>query len=150
MGTGIRRVVVRVLILASVVVLGFVTQAAYASASVNPMTFDECGTNADNGAYNCMYIEGGGDSAIEVRGWADKVEWGYPVHEEVQEPDGNAFCNSSTVTPSSEKTIISCQGGPENIPVGTWCAIVWLFNQAAANGAGAWGIAAENCGNVSV
>jgi hypothetical protein len=122
----------RVLISASVLALGFATQMGTASAAtVHPMTLDNCETFG-NGVYQCMYIEGSGDSAIEIRGWSDPGSgWiGYDMHEQVVEPNGNTFCNSATAKISSSSQVISCQGGPLNIPTGAWCAIAWAYEQS--------------------
>jgi hypothetical protein len=100
------------------------------------MAINNCGTSGScelNGvslpdtAKNCMYINGSGDDATEVRGWAEDVGWGYPVHEQVVMPNGNTYCKSGTISTTGSSAIISCQGGPENILVGEWCSIVWVY-----------------------
>jgi hypothetical protein len=134
-------------------------QAAAASAStIRPAGFDECGTNSD-GVYNCMYVLGSGDVASEVRGWSqqtNKAFLGVSVHEEVQGPDGGAFCNSATVTVSSSSQIVGCQknySGGADIESGQYCAILWayVFGPTGFGGADSWHYAnvAENCGTVS-
>jgi hypothetical protein len=124
----------RILISASVIVLGFAAQTVSASAvSIHPMTFDECGTNADTSVYNCMYIDGSGLYASEVRGWADDLAnslnaYNSPVHEQVIGPDGSTYCNSSTITVTSSttnSTVVGCQKYPdEDIAAGTYCSIL--------------------------
>lgn len=146
----------RAVFAASALVLGFAcfaTQAA--SASVQPMTFDECGTNGGSQVYNCMYISGGGLSATEVRGWSTDyayladAEPGMSVHEQVTGPNGT-ICNSSSVVPTSNSEVVGCQlapGGSFPIAAGTYCAIVWLWYTYHTSGE--YEPIAENCGTAS-
>lgn len=68
---------------------------------------DNCGTNADRGYYNCMYIGNG-----IIRGWAHQTDKSRlplgPVHEEVTGPNGH-ICNSNTfsLTNNLERLISS-------------------------------------------
>ncbi|MGD0560487.1 MAG: hypothetical protein ABSA93_36660 [Streptosporangiaceae bacterium] len=135
----------KILLGLSVAAVGLLAQTANASAAVRPMTFDECGTNGD-GAYNCMYIEGGGDSAIEVRGWSDPGSKfiGWDAHEQVVMPNGGTYCNSATIDITNSSDVVGCQGGPGNIETGQWCAILWVYVDG-----GNYENAAENCGTVS-
>jgi hypothetical protein len=135
----------KILLAVSVAAVGLMAQSATASAAVRPMTFDECGTNGD-GAYNCMYIEGGGTSAIEVRGWSDPggTFVGWQAHEEVVMPNGGAFCNSATIEVTNSSEVVGCQGGSEDIEAGKWCAILWIYVAG-----GNYENDAENCGTVS-
>lgn len=135
----------KVLLALSVATVGLVVQTATASAAVRPMTFDECGTNGD-GAYSCMYIEGGGTSATEVRGWSDPGSTfvGWDAHEQVVMPNGGTFCDSATVDITSSSDVVGCQGGPEDIEAGQWCAILWVYVAG-----GNYENEAENCGTVS-
>ena len=145
----------RLLFTASALAFIFVAQTASASAeSIHPMTFDICGTTSSD--YNCMYIEGSGDSAIEVRGWSNPGSTydGVDFHEQVIEPDKSTYCNSSTADVTGSGTIVGCQGGDENIPTGQWCAISWGYIYGPTGVPGTNGyeyrIVAENCGTVSV
>jgi hypothetical protein len=146
----VNTVVKRVLFSAAALTLGFAAQLGTASAAtIRPATLDNCDTWG-NGVKNCMYIEGSGDSAIEIRGWSDpgKGFIGYDMHEQVVEPNGNTFCNSSTAEITSDSQVIGCQGGPENIPVGSWCAISWVYETSSLGSE--YAEAAKNCGTVSV
>ncbi|OIJ87695.1 hypothetical protein [Streptomyces monashensis] len=134
----------RILVSASVFLLGIAAQTASASAvTVRPMTFDECGHNGDSGVDNCMYISGAGLYASEVRGWSTHVGFGYPVHEEVTGPNG-VVCNSATVTTGDGSAVVGCQIYPnKNIAAGTYCSILWEYQ------GGKYYNDAENCGTVS-
>ena len=148
----------RILISASALALCFAAQTASASAvSIHPDSFDECGTNGD-GAYNCMYISGGGNMATEVRGWSEPGNWfkGTSVHEEVTFPDGAVLCNSDTITVTNATEVVGCQlspGGSFPIPTGTYCATLWYYTVEISpiTGTDEWVYkdGAQNCGTVS-
>jgi hypothetical protein len=129
----------------SAAALGLATaaQTAPASAAVHPMTFDACHANTDSGVYNCMYIDGAGLEATEIRGWSTDFEHyiGLPVHEEVTAPNGT-ICNSDTVTITSSTQVVGCQlqpGGSFPIAAGSYCAISWVY-------LGYYAELAKNCG----
>lgn len=122
----------RTLGFASALLMGLGVQAASASAATVPTEGDNCGTNG-SGVYNCMYIQGVGDSIAEMRGWSRipaNGPWGnnQTVHEEISGPNGAAVCNSATVQPNSSGTqIVDCQVGPGNYAAGGYCSILWDF-----------------------
>lgn len=89
-------------------------------------TGDNCGTNANWGYYNCMYIGGG-----IIRGWSHQTDTnrlGAYVHEGITGPNGFS-CSSTQVKVTSTSQIINCQksGAPA---AGTYCSTVWVWNQA--------------------
>ncbi|GAA1993291.1 hypothetical protein GCM10009738_87790 [Kitasatospora viridis] len=91
-----------------------------------PMTGNNCGQAG--GALNCMYVQGSGLYASEVRGWAQVagVQAGFAVHEEVTGPNGH-ICNSNTVT-SGTNQVVGCQIYPNaNIAAGQYCAKLWEY-----------------------
>jgi len=109
------------------------------AASAAPMTADNCGTNGDSGVYNCMYVEGSGSYASEVRGWSQYDGFGYPVHEEVT-ANNALVCNSATVTTGNPLTVVSCQINPKkDITSGIYCSILWEYQN------GEYENDAENC-----
>lgn len=151
---------IKLLLVAAAALAMTSTQAATASAAtIRPMGFDACGTNADSGIFNCMYILGSGDVAQEVRGWSQATTsylTGLAVHEEVQGPNGNAFCNSATIT-SVKSQVVGCQktySGGADILAGQYCAILWawVYGPTGVSPTYYWHYAneAENCGNISV
>lgn len=111
--------------------VGLGTQVATASASTAPTEGDNCGTNG-SGVYNCMYIQGVGDSITEMRGWS-RIPASYsasdgPFHEQITGPTGATVCNSGTVTPNGSGTqIVSCQVGPGNYAAGQYCSTSWEY-----------------------
>jgi hypothetical protein len=146
------------LILASTLVPISIQATAASASTVRPMSFDICGTNARSGIYNCMYVNGYSNIAYEVRGWSHATTsavFGLAVHEEVQGPGGDAFCNSATVTLTNTSQVIGCQSswsGPEEIAPGQYCAILWAWTYGPVGiGGSTWHYAneAENCGTVS-
>jgi hypothetical protein len=134
----------KILLTLSAAALGLAAQTASASAAVHPLTANNCGTNGDSGVFNCMYVDGSGLYAYEVRGWSEYDAFGNPVHEQVTGPDG-VVCNSSTVTPYDPETVVGCQvypGDPGKIAGGTYCSNLWEFYS------GKYHIEAENCVSV--
>jgi hypothetical protein len=143
------KTVKRALIATSALALAFTAQITSASAiTIHPMSFDECGTNSD-GWYNCMYINGGGLYASEVRGWSHQTNskvlpWG-SLHEEIT-VNGNLYCNGPETTATTVNSIVNCQTTPNaNIAAGQYCAILWAYDAAG----GVYTKEAENCGTVS-
>lgn len=144
----------------SVAALALISTHAVAASAVTarPMTFDVCGTNGASGAYNCMYVNGYGDVAYEVRGWSHATTQGLigtAVHEEVQGPNGDAICNSATITLTNTSQVVGCQESwspPVDILAGQYCAILWAWEYGPDpfESVWHWTIAAENCGTVSI
>jgi len=90
-------------------------------------TADNCGTNGNSGVYNCMYVEGSGSYASEVRGWSEYDGFGYPVHEEVT-ANNALVCNSGTVTTADPFEVVGCQIYPkEDITPGVYCSVLWEY-----------------------
>ena len=147
MGKMIRRTVIA----ASALALGLATQTVAASAA--PMTLNNCGPDKVTKISDCMYIDGAGLKASEIRGWATNFATAIsqynnkpiPVHEEVTGPSGT-ICNSDTISVSTNNAILSCQAEPnqnEPIEAGQYCSKVWTFTNH-------WVILAQQCGNAPV
>jgi hypothetical protein len=110
--------------------LGFAMQTASASAAVRPMTTDNCGTLGTYDIYECMYIEGTGNYASEIRGWGYDKGAGYTFHIQVTGPDGTV-CNSPTTSVVGQ--VVGCQVYPGTIDYGTYCAILWYYDGGYTN-----------------
>jgi hypothetical protein len=107
---------------AATLIGGGVLTASSASA-----TADNCGTNGNSGVYNCMYVQGSGSYASEVRGWSQYDGFGYPVHEQVT-ANNATVCNSPTVTTSNPYQVVGCQVYPKkDITPGVYCSVLWEY-----------------------
>ncbi|WP_369386378.1 hypothetical protein AB5J72_01270 [Streptomyces sp. CG1] len=128
------------------VVLAAGTVVAGGTAAHAATGGDNCGTNADWGYYNCMYIGNG-----IIRGWAHQTDKSRlpsgPVHEEVTGPNGH-ICNSKTFSLTSTSQVIDCQisGSPVK---GTYCSIVWVYNTEGGLGQPTYYNGGENCLTIS-
>jgi hypothetical protein len=134
-----------ILLILGAAALGFMAQTSSAYAAVHPASADNCGWNGDNAVENCMYIDGSGLYASEIRGWAS-APTGYPVHEEVTAPAAWApdelLCDSPTISTSDPNTVVGCQLYNQTLPAGQYCAILWEYI------GGEYVNEAENCVNV--
>jgi hypothetical protein len=144
--------ITRTVVAASALAFGLTTLTVSASAA--PMTLNNCGTNQEYGVTNCMYIDGSGLKASEIRGWSTnfgtliKINSNQPVvvQETVSGPDGQ-ICSTGKVTESNSNAILSCQTEPnpnEPISAGQYCSTVTYFRPFQTLNV------AENCGNAPV
>ena len=124
------KIIKRTLCVASALAIGLAAQTATASAAVRPMTTDNCGTYETFLVYDCMYIEGTGNYASEVRGWGYDTKDDYTFHIQVTGPNGT-ICNSPTTSVVGQ--VVGCQVYPGTIAYGTYCAIIWVYDGSYTN-----------------